>query len=131
LPSCGSRFREDAQFAYRSLSRVPTYTTTVVLTLALAIGGITAVFSVLYAVVLRPLPFPEARQIITVHTRYPRFGSQGLPSSPDEFLDIRNRNQSFSKVAARTTGSLNFTRHGQSVRVAAARVSAEFIRLFD
>jgi putative ABC transport system permease protein len=122
--------REDAQFAYRSLARVPTYTATVVLTLALAIGGITAVFSVLYAVVLRPLPFPEAQQIVTVHTHYQRFGSQHLPSSPTEFLDILNRTQSFSKVAALTTGSVNLTRHGESLRVGGHRASAEFIRLF-
>ena len=57
--------REDARFAFKSLARVRTYTATVVLTLALAIGGVTAVFSVLYAVVLRPLPFPKAEELVT------------------------------------------------------------------
>ena len=59
--------REDARFAVSSLARVRTYTATVVLTLALAIGGVTAVFSVLYAVVLRPLPFPKSEELVNVY----------------------------------------------------------------
>jgi len=121
--------REDAQFAYRSLVRVPTYTTTLVLTLALAIGGITAVFSVLYAVMLRPLPFPEAHEIFAVHTHYDNFATKRIASSANEFLDIQARNQSFSKVGAWATDSVNLIGRGESVRVPAARVSAELIRL--
>jgi len=121
--------REDAQFAYRSLVRVPTYTTTLVLTLALAIGGITAVFSVLYAVMLRPLPFPEAHEIFAVHTHYDNFATKRIASSANEFLDIEARNQSFSKVGAWATDSVNLIGRGESVRVPAARVSAELIRL--
>ena len=81
--------REDAEFACRSLARVPTYTATLILTLALAIGGVTAVFSVLYAVVLRPLPFPAAHELMMVHTHFERLGLSHLQSSPSEFLDIQ------------------------------------------
>jgi putative ABC transport system permease protein len=121
--------REDAHFAYKSLARVPTYTATVVLTLALAIGGLTAVFSVLYAVMLRPLPFPHAEEVIAVHTHYDGFGLPRNPHSPNEFLDVQNKNHSFSKVGAITGGTLNLTGHGEAVRVQAMWVSAEFIRL--
>jgi putative ABC transport system permease protein len=121
--------REDAHFAYKSLARVPTYTATVVLTLALAIGGLTSVFSVLYAVMLRPLPFPNANEILAVHTHYDKFGLPRNPSSPNEFLDIQNKNTSFSKVAAITSGSVNFTGRGEAVRVAAMWASADFFRL--
>jgi putative ABC transport system permease protein len=142
--------REDAEFAYRSLARVPTYTTTLVLTLALAIGGITAVFSVLYAVVLRPLPYPNAHELVMLHTHFDRLGLSALQSSPNEFLDVRQQNQSCSKVAAITTDSVNLTglgRRGQNLRgqdlqgqnpqeqseavhIGGARVSADFFRLF-
>ena len=122
--------REDAHFAYKSLARVPTYTATVVLTLALAIGGLTAVFSVLYAVVLRPLPFPNSRAIVAVHETFLNAPLQTGPSSPNEFLDIRSKNNSFSTVAAYTSGSTNLTGRGEAVRVAAAWVTADMIRLF-
>ena len=121
--------REDAHFAYKSLARVPTYTVTVVLTLALAIGGLTAVFSVLYAVVLRPPPFPRSNDIIVVHETFRDAPIANGPSSPGEFLDIKNRNSSFSTVAAYTSGSVNLTGHGEAVRVAAAWVSADMFRL--
>jgi predicted permease len=121
--------REDAHFAYKSLARVPTYTATVVLTLALAIGGLTAVFSVLYAVMLRPLPFPRAHELLAVHTHFEKFGQPRLPSSPNEFLDIQNKNTTFSKVAALSSGSVNLTGHGEAVRVAAAWATSEFTRL--
>jgi ABC-type branched-subunit amino acid transport system permease subunit len=63
--------REDAHFAYKSLGRVPTYTATVVLTLALAIGGLTAVFSVLYAIHARPTSFSTFRTRTTLSRKSP------------------------------------------------------------
>jgi predicted permease len=126
--------REDAEFACRSLARVPTYTTTVILTLALAIGGITAVFSVLYAVALRPLPFPDAHELVALHTSYDRVGRSRWPSSPSEFLDIQQQNQSFSKVAALSYGDVNVSGlelrgQGEAIHVPGATVSVEFFRL--
>jgi putative ABC transport system permease protein len=121
--------REDAHFAYKSLARVPSYTATVVLTLALAIGGLTAVFSVLYAVVLRPLPFPRSGDIVAVHGHFDVFGMLRNPCSPNEFLDIQSKNHAFSKVAAYTSASMNMTGRGEAARVAAAFASVELIRL--
>jgi putative ABC transport system permease protein len=121
--------REDAIFAYQSLARVPTYTATVVATLALAIGGLTAVFSVLYAVVLRPLPFPKQHEILALYTHFDNFGMQRNGFSPNEFLDVQNKNHTFSEVAAFTSGSVNLTGQGEAVRVAAAWASVEMIRL--
>jgi predicted permease len=126
--------REDAEFACRSLARVPTYTTAIVLTLALAIGGCTAVFSVLYAVVLRPLPFPDARELVALHRYYERLGRNRGPSSPGEYLDIRQQNQSFSKMAALSWGHVNVSGlqrrgQGEGIYVTGATVSVEFFRL--
>jgi predicted permease len=120
--------REDALFAYKSLMRVPTYTATVVLTLALAIGGLTAVFSVLYVVVLRAPPFPRPQEIITIHETFVNVPI-ATGSSPNEFLDIRSKSSSFATVAALTSGSANLTGHGDAVRVAAEWVTSDMLRL--
>lgn len=121
--------REDARFAVKSLARVKTYTMTVVLTLGLAIGGVTAVFSVLYAVVLRPLPFPAAHELVNVYGAFQAIGLNRVPSSPNEFLDICDKNHSFAKVAGYESGSLNLTGRSDAVRVASGFVTAEFFRV--
>jgi putative ABC transport system permease protein len=126
--------REDAEFACRSLARVPGYTTTIILTLALAMGGITAVFSVLYAVVLRPLPFPHAEQLVALHMYYDRLGRDRGPSSPAEFLEIQQQNHSFSELAATSYGDVDVTGldgrgQGPAVHVSGACVSVDFFRL--
>jgi putative ABC transport system permease protein len=122
--------REDAEFACRSLARVPTYTATLILTLALAIGGITAVFSVLYAAVLRPLPYPDAHELVAIYEHYDNSGLSHGSCSPSEFRDIQQQNQSFSKVAAINTASFNLTARGEAVHVGGAKVSADFFRVF-
>ncbi|HMJ51104.1 MAG TPA: ABC transporter permease [Polyangiaceae bacterium] len=121
--------REDARFAVKSLARVKTYTATVILTLALAIGGVTAVFSVLYAVVLRPLPFPKPDELVNVYGAFKSVGLPKVPSSPNELLDIRDKSHSFSKVAGYASGNLNLTGRGDAVRIAAGYVTAEFFRV--
>jgi putative ABC transport system permease protein len=122
--------REDAEFACRSLARVPTYTATLILTLALAIGGITAVFSVLYAAVLRPLPYPDAHELVSIYEHYDNSGLSRGSCSPSEFRDVQQQNQSFSQVAAIDTASFNLTARGETVHVGGARVSADFFRVF-
>lgn len=122
--------REDAEFACRSLARVPTYTATVILTLALAIGGITAVFSVLYAAVLRPLPYPDAHELVSVYEHFNGSGLSHGSVSPSEFRDLQQQNQSFSKVVAINTASFNLTARGEAIHVGGARVSADFFRAF-
>jgi putative ABC transport system permease protein len=120
---------EDARFAIKSLARVKTYTATVVATLALAIGGVTAVFSVLYAVVLRPLPFPAPGELINIYGSFKRVNLPRVPSSPNEFLDIRDKNHSFSHVAGYVSSNVNFSGHGEAVHVEAGFVSADFFRV--
>ncbi|MET0594431.1 MAG: ABC transporter permease [Polyangiaceae bacterium] len=120
---------EDARFAIKSLARVKTYTATVIATLALAIGGVTAVFSVLYAVVLRPLPFPAPHELMNVHGSFPRVSLPRIPSSPNEYLDIRNKNRSFAYVAGYASGNVNLTGRGDAVHIAAGFVTADFFRV--
>jgi len=122
--------REDAEFACRSLARAPTYTTTLVLTLAPAIGGITAVFSVLYAAVLRPLPYPDAHELVSIYEHYDNSALEYGSCSPSEFRDIQQQARSFSQAAAINTASFNLTARGESTHVSGAQVSADFFRVF-
>lgn len=130
MSSAWLALREDAEFACRSLARVPTYTTTLVLTLALAIGGITAVFSVLYAAVLRPLPYPDAHELVSIYEHYDSSPLEYGSCSPSEFRDIQQQNQSFAHVAAINTASFNLTARGEATHVSGAQVSADFFRVF-
>src|SRR5271157_1322791 len=90
-------FRQDFRFALRQLRKSPGFTTVAVLTLALGIGAATAVFSVIYATVLRPLPFPDPDRVMFVETHAAAAYTQ--PHSWLGYLDERRQNQSFESLA--------------------------------
>jgi predicted permease len=90
-------FRQDFRFALRQLRKAPGFTIVAVLTLALGIGAATAMFSVIYATVLRPLPFPEPNRILYVETHAAAAYSQ--PHSWPGYLDERQQTQTFSQLA--------------------------------
>ncbi len=91
----------DVRFAFRQLSRSPGFTTTTILILALGIGGVTAMFSTLYAVMIRPLPFPHAERLVLGRAT---FGGVINPmvAGPDYF-DYREQSRSFSDLGAFTS----------------------------
>src|SRR5687768_7992230 len=92
----------DIRIALRSLRKAPAFTAVVVLTLALGIGANAAIFSVLNAVLLRPLPYPDSERIMTLWTDN---GDQGWPkdvSGYPNFTDWRTRNTTFTEMAAYT-----------------------------
>ncbi len=89
--------RQDLRFALRQLRKSPGFTTIAVLTLALGIGAATAMFSVIYATVLRPLPYPDPDRIVFVQTHAAAAYTQ--PSSWPGYLDERERNRSFAALA--------------------------------
>ncbi|HKQ08087.1 MAG TPA: ABC transporter permease [Blastocatellia bacterium] len=117
-------FLQDLRYGLRVLARSTTFTAVAVLTLALGIGATTAVFSVIYGVLLRPLPYKEPERIITIWE--PSRGGHTLGLTDVEFFDIRDRNQVFEEVAAYATGATNFTGAGEPERVTATWVSADF-----
>ncbi len=90
-------FRQDFRFALRQLRKSPGFTTVAVLTLALGIGAATAMFSVIYATVLRPLPYPEPDRLVFFETHAAANYLQ--PSSWPSYVDERRQNQSFSALA--------------------------------
>src|SRR5215831_2989817 len=93
--------RQDLRFALRQLRKSPGFTVVAVLTLALGIGAATAMFSVIYATVLRPLPFPDPDRIIFVETHAAAAYTQ--PSSWPGYLDEREQNHTFENLAGFTS----------------------------
>jgi predicted permease len=121
---------QDLRYAARLLRRSPGFTVVAVLTLALGIGASSAIWSVLDAVVLRPLPYQQPQQLVQLWMRFTGIGipnDQNWVSAP-ELLDLQ-RNGSFTGVAAISAASFNVTFGGGAQHVDAAVVSPGFFRL--
>src|SRR2546426_2658673 len=95
-----------------------------VLTLAIAIGANTAIFSAVDAVLLHPLPYPEPDRLMTVTENLPHYSLRGLQPSFSEFLEYRRMATCFSAIAAVTGGDATLTGEGQPEDVDAKRVSS-------
>lgn len=118
---------QDVRYGFRSLLKKPAFTLITVLTLALGIGANSAIFSVVNAVLLKPLPFAEPERLIYGEGLDLSDGSRGGAVSPPDFLDFREQNQVFERLAAVQPLALTLTNDGaESERVASARVSAGF-----
>ncbi len=118
-------FIQDLRFALRQMIKKPAFTAVVVLTMALGIGANAAIFSVLDAVLLRPLPYSNPEGLIKVWTRFTGIGmpnDQNWVSAP-EFRDFQQLNRCFSDLAAIGSGSINLGVKGSPQRVVGASVS--------
>lgn len=112
------------RYALRQLRKSPGFTAVAVLTLALGVGANTAVFSVIDAVLLRPLPYPKPERLMLVTETEAQAGDEELGVAAQEYLDYRDQNRSFSSMAAFETAGFNLTGKGDPLRVHAARISA-------
>ena len=114
----------DARLAFRSLRRSPGFSLVTVLTLALAIGATTAIFSVVNAVLLTPLPFADPGSLVMVWENDRLTGTERESSSVPDYFDFRQRNRSFADLAAFSPGEMNLSREeGEPVRASAAAVT--------
>jgi putative ABC transport system permease protein len=96
------------------------------MTLALGIGANGAIFSIVHAVLLRPLPYAEPHELVMVWESRPREGVYDNVVSPADFLDWRARQQVFDGIAAQVATSVNLTASGEPERLDAGNVSAAF-----
>src|SRR5262245_43588029 len=118
----------DLRFALRSLVRTPGFAAITLLTLALGMGANAAIFSVLKATILEPLPYPRPEQLVFISSQFPGLGFDQFWVSPPEFMEFQENARSFSKVGAFQTGELNLSAPDRPRRINIGRVSAE---LFD
>ena len=118
----------DVRHAARGLWRSPGFSLTVILTLALGIGGNTAVFSVVDQLLLRPLPYPNGDQLVMVEESV---GSRNAHAdvSPANWLDWQRESRTFRQFAAWQSRSFTLTGAGDPRRVSAQLVSSEFFPL--
>lgn len=117
---------KDIRYAVRRLLKRPGFTAIVVITLALGIGANTAIFSVVNAVLLRPLPYPNPDQLVTISGTSKSSSIGKYPASLREFVAYRDRNQSFSGIAVHASVGRDLTGAGDAERIDTARVTAQF-----
>src|SRR5436190_1742135 len=121
-------FTQDLRYGLRSLGKSPSFTVVIVLTLALAIGANSAIFSVFQGVLLRPLPYRDPDRVVRVFTRsasYPKF-----PMNHFDFRDVRATSKSFESMALYTRTDLQLSGSGEPARLTGFRVSANYFHVF-
>jgi putative ABC transport system permease protein len=122
-------FWQDFRCAARGFGKNPGVTSIMVFTLALAIGAATAIFSVVYGVLLRPLPYAGADRIMAIS----EVNSHGRPSrlADPNFDDFRDQNHSFQSIAKYSAYPVSISGASQPTRTTGAAVTPEFLTVFD
>ena len=119
--------RYDLRHAIRAMSRQPATSFIVVLTLALAIGANTAVFSAVHTVLIRPLPYPEPGSLVMLWEKREAEGVMNNSVSAADYLDWARTAQSFSSMAAFTEMTADLTGEGDPEKLTTAAVSPPFL----
>jgi putative ABC transport system permease protein len=114
---------KDVRYGARMLLKNPGITFVVILALALGIGANTAIFSVVNAVLLRPLPYPESDSLVVLNERSPVL--EGMSISYPNFIDWREQNHVFEKIGVYNRESYNLTGSGEVERILTAQASAD------
>src|SRR4051794_7061910 len=91
---------QDIRYTLRTIRKSPGFTTVVILTLGLGIGANTAIFSLVDAVLLRPLPFHDAGQLVRVVDNLRGAGLRDIGMSQPELIDLRDRSNAFDQISA-------------------------------
>jgi putative ABC transport system permease protein len=119
---------QDVCYGARMLRKHPTFTAVTMLTLAMGIGANTALFSVVHAVLLEPLPYPQPAQLVMVweRVRLPHYQNERNTPAPGNFADWQTRHTVFSGMGAIRYRSWSLTDGGEPVRIEGEAVSAGF-----
>jgi putative ABC transport system permease protein len=120
---------QDIRYALRMLSKSAGFTVVVILTLALGIGANTAIFSVVNAVLLQPLPFRQPDRLVAVLHVNLQTGETGRALSYPDFADLRAQSKSLEAAAAYDNGSVTMTGMGDPVRLAMGIFSADMFNV--
>ncbi len=125
--SFGEETWQDIRFGLKMLRKNPGFTAVAVLTLALGIGANTAIFSVVNAVLLRPLPYPEPGQLVQLRVDWS--GSPSTVIGSATFVEVKAQSQSLARIAAYNGGDMTLTGAGSAERIVAGAVTADFFPL--
>ena len=117
----------DIRYALRTFTRAPGFALIAAFTLAVGIGANTAIFSVVYALLLKPLPFPNPDQLIYAHDTFPAVPLASV--SWLKFVALRDGNQTLMALAATASGTLTISGRGDPQRVVTPRVSGDFFKV--
>lgn len=118
---------KDIRYGLRSLAKRPGFTVIAIITLALGIGASTSIFSVVDAVLLRPLPYPHAEQIVQL--REVNEKGTKIPFAEPNFIDVRSRNRTLEAVAQYNGQLTTVTGASEPVRALTYLVSSDFFRV--
>jgi hypothetical protein len=120
-------FQQDLRYGARILMKQPGFTLIAVLTLALGIGANTAIFSVIDAVLLKPLPYPDSEQLMMVYGEFPLLKTNQMRLSLPEYSDFQRQTHSFEASGVFDSGSANLAPHdgGEPERVERAWLTPE------
>jgi predicted permease len=118
---------QDLYYGFRTLRKSPSFAAVAILTLALGIGANTAIFSVVNGVLLNPLPYPDANQIVCLFEKIPNFDN-GSISYPN-FLDWQRMNRTFSAIAAFRPTAFNLSGDGEPEHLQGEMISAGFFEI--
>jgi putative ABC transport system permease protein len=120
---------QDLRYGMRMLIKHPFFTLVAMLALALGIGANTAIFNVVNAVLLRPLPFEKPEQLVSVYEKRVKLNRlRNVVSSPD-FIDWENQNHVFENLAAYTGDNFNLTGADEPVRIVGTTASGKFFKV--
>ena len=120
----------DFRFAFRQLFKSPAFTIVAVVTLGLGIAASTAIFSVVDAVLLHPLPYPDSERIVTVSQTVRSTGVSTQDASPANFIDWAAQNSVFSAMACTRGWQANLSGGEEPERIRATMASSQFFTLF-
>jgi predicted permease len=119
----------DLRYAVRTLRRRPAFTLVATLTLAVGIGATTAMFTLVNGILLRPLPYPRADQIVQLYQAYPEKGLDHWGISQENIAMYRDRSTDFEAFAAYRGGRLTLTGGDRAIRLNVALVTADFFHV--
>src|ERR1700677_4941757 len=122
-------FLRDLRQAFRGLWRDKGFTATALLTFALCLGANVALFAVVNAVLIRPLPYPNPRQLVAVFNQYPKAGVDRAGASVPHYLERRAGVADFAEAAAYRDGGVTLGEAGSPDRVASMVVTPSFFKV--
>src|SRR5919106_4595560 len=117
---------QDLRYAIRTLAKQPIFTLVAVLTLTLGIGANTAIFSLLYQILLRPLPYPDAERLVFIWNTYPLMGLPQASVSIPDYIDRKTQAPAIEDATLFTGRPVNLAEGGRPEQVRALAVTPTF-----